>query len=778
MRKRLLLITVLVLSIVAVLYAAYSTSNYNEQGGARLVIGGDIDIVSGGEINIEDGGKLYMEPTDDLPTAAIGWIYFDLSETALTYHNGSGWVFLAAGTGDNTLDLAYDQGSSGGGAKIDADTGPVEIEVDDASTGSGGNYNGLHIDYDDVTNDGTPLHIESDVDAANAPAIDVDGQTTGRDFEGTGASSYITGAGLGYFTTGQFAGDITLENGLVLDQTTNNSWGWTENSEDIVWTFSNDTITASSTTGVVSIDWGSIAPTFGSTIVASSGMTSSDDITLANGKALKTSTTSGQTAKLQVYDNDTGPGYKDALTLTNGNTPSLSLGGNAMTVAVDSTDWDISVTGAMTGIGAITADGLITGSAGATISGGAVNLNASSNNAVNIGTGTTTSTVTVGGAAAQTINIGDGAAAKIVTLGSSNSTSTTTILSGSGTLLLNNDNNQATLIGTGTSTGTVTVGGAAAQTINVGDGAAAKTVTLGSSNSTSTTTILSGSGTLLLNNDNNQNTLIGTGTTTGSVTVGGAGAQTIAVGDGAAAKTVSLGSSNTTSTTTLLSGSGTLKLNVDNNQATNIGTGTSTGTVTVGGAAAQSITIGNGAAAKTVTLGSSNSTSTTNILAGSGGINITGSVVRTSQQYVQSIAYAKVGAGAGWVVGAANNVSLATLPQSQTSSTMVIPITVPLKIGWTITAFSINGQIDSAGNAATLDADLRKHTEATAGYADASIGAITQISKTADYKVADSKGSLAEVVAADESYYILIDGTTGGTTDIEIASITVTVSEI
>jgi hypothetical protein len=78
----------------------------------------------------------------------------------------------------------------------------------------------------------------------------------------------------------------------------------------------------------------------------------------------------------------------------------------------------------------------------------------------------------------------------------------------------------------------------------------------------------------------------------------------------------------------------------------------------------------------------------------------------------------------------------------------------------------------------TLDADLRKHTEAEAGYADASIGAITQISKTADYKVVDAKSGLAEVVAADESYYILVTGTTAGTTDIEIASVTVTVSEI
>lgn len=101
----------------------------------------------------------------------------------------------------------------------------------------------------------------------------------------------------------------------------------------------------------------------------------------------------------------------------------------------------------------------VTGTAGLTVTGGIINLNVSSNNAVNIGTGTTTSTITLGGAGNQTIAIGNGAAVKTVALGSSNTTSVTTLLSGSGGLLLNKDNNQPTNIGTGTSTGLVTIGG-------------------------------------------------------------------------------------------------------------------------------------------------------------------------------------------------------------------------------------------------------------------------------------------------------------------------------
>lgn len=166
--------------------------------------------------------------------------------------------------------------------------------------------------------------------------------------------------------------------------------------------------------------------------------------------------------------------------------------------------------------------------------------------------------------------------------------------------------------------------------------------------------------------------------------------------------------------------------------------------------------------------------------------NVTGTVlldtsaIRTGQQYVQTIGYCKVGTTAGWVVPAAADAAhLATLPQSQTTATLIIPITIPLKVGWTITAWTINGQMDSGGNAVVLNAKLYKHTEATAGFANAAIGSgMAQLSKTGDYKVVDGEASLTEVVAADESFYLLVTGTTAATTTIEIAGITVTVSEL
>jgi hypothetical protein len=65
---------------------------------------------------------------------------------------------------------------------------------------------------------------------------------------------------------------------------------------------------------------------------------------------------------------------------------------------------------------------------------------------------------------------------------------------------------------------------------------------------------------------------------------------------------------------------------IDGATSTTINGGASTGSVTVGGTGAQTIDIATGAAAKTVSIGSTNTTSTTNINAGSGEINITGNI--------------------------------------------------------------------------------------------------------------------------------------------------------
>jgi hypothetical protein len=141
--------------------------------------------------------------------------------------------------------------------------------------------------------------------------------------------------------------------------------------------------------------------------------------------------------------------------------------------------------------------------------------------------------------------------------------------------------------------------------------------------------------------------------------------------------------------------------------------------------------------------------------------------------------YAKAGATAGWSVGggAVNTGLLATLPASQTGSTLVVPIS-GLTPGERLVGFSLTGQIESAGGAVTVDADLRKHTAAAADVADASVGAITQLAVTADTilsKANTRKGALDEIVAEDETFYVLLTATTAAATDIALQGVTVEV---
>jgi len=147
----------------------------------------------------------------------------------------------------------------------------------------------------------------------------------------------------------------------------------------------------------------------------------------------------------------------------------VTIGGGSGTAAINTSDWDITTTGAMTGIGAITMDGLLTGTAGATMSGAAVSLNNNSNFAVNIGTGTSTGAVGIGGGS-NTVAI-DSSDWDITTTGAMTGIGAITmdgLLTGTAgatmsgaAVSLNNNSNFAVNIGTGTSTGAVGIGGGA-----------------------------------------------------------------------------------------------------------------------------------------------------------------------------------------------------------------------------------------------------------------------------------------------------------------------------
>lgn len=154
--------------------------------------------------------------------------------------------------------------------------------------------------------------------------------------------------------------------------------------------------------------------------------------------------------------------------------------------------------------------------------------------------------------------------------------------------------------------------------------------------------------------------------------------------------------------------------------------------------------------------------------------------VKTGVQRVYN-GFCKVGATAGFAVGggAVNTGLMATCPAGQTASTLVVPLAGVLNVGDTITAVHLVGQIESAGNTVTIDVNLRKMTTAAADVADASVASMTQISVTADTAISSANGaigSLTEVVAADETFYLLITVTTGASTDVALQGAIVTVT--
>ncbi|HUS39468.1 MAG TPA: hypothetical protein VMX74_08460 [Pirellulales bacterium] len=159
-----------------------------------------------------------------------------------------------------------------------------------------------------------------------------------------------------------------------------------------------------------------------------------------------------------------------------------------------------------------------------------------------------------------------------------------------------------------------------------------------------------------------------------------------------------------------------------------------------------------------------------------GSTTFEGAVVRTSQEYLMT-GGGYEGTTKGWVTSGTTNIYHYTLPASiSTTATLVIPVT-GLHVGDTITAWKLVGQIESSGNVVEMDGDLRKITTVAAANTDASVGAITPIHVVADTAVASAKTGLTEVVAANETFYVLVSATTAASTDIDLQGVTVTITE-
>jgi len=294
MKKKLTIMMAIVAAIAVTTAAAVTSKVYHEQGGARFVIanGGSLDVESGGQMDIESGGaiklagtaltptaaqinvlagvtagtakassaavlgatinldqlvlgKMSLTPTDTVPASAEGNIYWDDSDNALKVYTGATWLALSAGSGDNTLDDAYDQGGGGAGRTITADTGAVTITNTDADAafllaltptpGSSAAMGGMSITSGAF---------------CTQDAIQISNAGSGDDIQGTGSTWKVTSAGAATVT------DLTLGNGAAITNAVDGAVKITEGGEDISLTFNANTLTLTTASLMDSIAFG------------------------------------------------------------------------------------------------------------------------------------------------------------------------------------------------------------------------------------------------------------------------------------------------------------------------------------------------------------------------------------------------------------------------------------------------------------------------------------------------------------------------------------------
>ena len=293
-----------------------------------------LSIPSGSAIDVESGGYFKIAGTAVTATAAkLNMIPADGGAGEYLTTDGAGTWSWGAGT-SGSLDDAYNSGAA--------------ITVD----GSAVTLNASH-----GTNDAFFVNKT----AGTGDAIQITNAGTGYDIAGTSGTWYVTKAGVA-----SFASFSPLTAGLTITGGTVNLNASSNNATNINTGTSTGTVTIGGGSGSVAVNSSSwdIATTGAVTGISTIGMSgdltlSAGDVYLANGKALKGSSTTAETLKIQAYDVDNTT-YRDALTLTNGNTIAIAVGSGSETVAINSADWDIGATGDMTGVGAITMDGALT----------------------------------------------------------------------------------------------------------------------------------------------------------------------------------------------------------------------------------------------------------------------------------------------------------------------------------------------------------------------------------------------------------------------------------
>ncbi|KKL83738.1 hypothetical protein LCGC14_1971720, partial [marine sediment metagenome] len=460
--------------------------------------------------------NMYFTPTDTEPTVSEGRMYYDLSEHKLKFRNATDWVAIEAGSSGNSLDGAYNVGST-----ITVDNGAVTLTSSDAASNVV-----LALEQEDTDGTVAALTVTS---AGDAAGILIAQSGSGTDIEGSDGWSISKLSAL------IIEGGITdLTDGSAILFDTNNEIQFGDNSEDVSFGFgTSDTLTWTTDSSIDKVNWGDLDAHSG--LAALAGDIGADfAISAAN-----TGTFNLTVSQTGVGDNELR--LASAGTATNAVALAASTGGVTVTTG-SGANGDFLVT---------TGDDVII------TSGDDTTLTSTVGSLYNIGTDDTTADTITIGSAKDTISV-DGIA---VTIGSTAGTSATTIQSGTGDISV-------------TSTDDLTISGTTNSVISIAANAAAQLVTVGNETGVSSLHLLAGTGDIDMQGVAASTITIGDAAQTAAITIGastatmtdlslgtGAGAHTIHIGDGGtAAQIVTIGSTSAASAVTIQSGTGNLAL--------------------------------------------------------------------------------------------------------------------------------------------------------------------------------------------------------------------------
>lgn len=136
---------------------------------------------------------------------------------------------------------------------------------------------------------------------------------------------------------------------------------------------------------------------------------------------------------------------------------------------------------------------------------------------------------------------------------------------------------------------------------------------------------------------------------------------------------------------------------------------------------------------------------------------------------------AKVGATAGWTVNAGVDTFMSTCAAAAAGGTLIVPLPF-LEVGDRIVAHHMVGQIESAGNAASIFAKITEFAAVAAasvatdkaGTTGSTLSVVADTAMTeANTKKTIDEGSVVRVEDG-KSYFAVITATTAASTDIEL----------